>query len=132
MTAGGSREILWKDNMNCSVWKSHEIWTNTQVRIAEAGNTTQYWPNLGRQQSVIVIGPVSLFASVKCWADDGGFCKLFKFTDLQSKLGPASALYQADYHFYYGKPFWKWRNQISAQHWPVAVPKTSVGGQSLG
>ena len=35
-------------------------------------NTAQYWPNLGSQESAIVIGPVSLFASVKCWADDGG------------------------------------------------------------
>ena len=39
------------------------------MRIAEAGNTTQYWPNLGSQQSAIVIGPVSPFASVKCWVD---------------------------------------------------------------
>ena len=72
------------------------------MQIAEADNTAQYWPNLGSQQTVIAIGPMSLFASVKCWADDGGICRLFKFTDLQPKLGPESALYQDDCHFYYG------------------------------
>ena len=77
----------------------------TQVRIAEGDNTAQYWPNIGSQESAIVIGPVPLFASVKCWADDGGLFRLFKFTDLQSKLGPVSALYQADCHFYYGIQF---------------------------
>ena len=46
--------------------------TGSQVRITEADNTAQYWPNLGSQQSAIVIGPVSPFASVKCWADEGG------------------------------------------------------------
>ena len=75
-----------------------------QVRIAKADNTGQYWPNLGSQQSANVIEPVSPFASVKCWADDGSFCRLFKFTDLLPKLGPVSALYQADCHFHYG-PF---------------------------
>ena len=45
----------------------------SQVRITEADNTAQYWPNLGSQQLAIVIGPVSPFASVKCWADDGCF-----------------------------------------------------------
>ena len=65
----------------------------TQVRIAEGDNMAQYLPNLGSQESAIVIGPVSLFASVKCWADDGGLFRLFKFTDLQPKLGPVSALY---------------------------------------
>ena len=38
----------------------------SQVRIAEADNTAQYWPNLGSQESAIVIGPVSPIASVKC------------------------------------------------------------------
>ena len=84
---------------------------NTQVRIPEGDNTAQYWSNLGSQESAIVIGPVSLFAWVKCWADDGGLFRLFKFTDLQPKLGPVSALYQKHYwamcHFYHGKPFWK-------------------------
>ena len=56
------------------------------MRIAETDNTAQYWPNLGSQQSAIVIGPVSPLASVKCWADDGGLCWLFKFSDLQPKL----------------------------------------------
>ena len=32
----------------------------TQVRIAEGDNTALYWPNLGSQESAIVIGPVSL------------------------------------------------------------------------
>ena len=57
--------------------------TPSQVRIAETDNTAQYWLNLGSQQSAIVIGSVSSFATVKCWADDGGLCRLFKFTDLQ-------------------------------------------------
>ena len=65
----------------------------SQVRIAEADNTAQYWPNLGSQQSAIVIGPVPPFASVKCCADGGGLCRLFKFTDFQPELGPVSALY---------------------------------------
>ena len=30
-----------------------------QVRIAEADNMAHYWPNLGSQQSAVVIGPVS-------------------------------------------------------------------------
>ena len=78
-----------------------------QVRIGEADNTAQYWPNLGSQQSGIVIGPMSPFASVKCWADDGGLCRLFKFTDPQPKLGPVSVLCQADCHFYYRIQFQK-------------------------
>ena len=77
------------------------------MRIAEANNTTQYWLNLGNQESAIDIGPMSLFASVKCWADDGGLYRLFKLTDLQSKLGPVSALYQVDCHFYYRIQFQK-------------------------
>ena len=80
---------------------------DTQVRITKGDNTAQYWPNLGSQESAIVIGPVSLFASVKCWAVDGDLFRLFKFTDLQPKLSPVSALYQADCHFYYGIQFWK-------------------------
>ena len=60
------------------------------MRIAEANNTVQYWTNLGSQQSAIVIGPVSPFAWVKCWADGGGLCRLFKLTELQLKLGPVS------------------------------------------
>ena len=72
-----------------------------QVQFAEGDNTAQYWPNLGSQESTIVIGPVLLFASVKCWANDGGLFRLFKFTDLQPKLGPVLALYKADCHFYY-------------------------------
>ena len=47
------------------------MYYNSQLRIAEADNTVQYWRNLGIQQSAIVIGPVSPFALVKCWADDG-------------------------------------------------------------
>ena len=65
----------------------------SQVRIAAVDNTAQYWPNLGSQHSAIVIGLVSPFASVKCWADDGGLHILFKVTDLQPTLGPVSALY---------------------------------------
>ena len=79
----------------------------TQVRINEADNTVQYWPNPGSQESAIVIGLVSPFASVKGWANDGGFCRLFKLIDLQPKLGPLSALYQADCHSYYGILSWK-------------------------
>ena len=83
------------------------IMTSSQVRIAEADNTAQYWPNIGSQELAIVIGPVSLLASVKCWADDGCLFRLFKFTALQLKLGPVSALYQNDCHFYYGIQFRK-------------------------
>ena len=74
----------------------------TQVRIAEGDNTAQYWPNIGSQESAIVIRPGSLFASVKCWSDAGGLFRMFKFTDLQLKLGPVSALYQVDCNFYCG------------------------------
>ena len=52
----------------------------------------QYRLNLGSQESAIVIGPVSPFASVKCWPNDGSLCRLLKFTDLEPKLGPVSAL----------------------------------------
>ena len=105
--------------------------------------------------SAIVICPVSPFASVKCWADDGGLCRLFKLTDLQPKFGPIpsrlslllwhpvskveepeygpwTAHYWAMYHFHHGKTFWKWKNQSSAHYRPVAVPKISVSGQSMG
>ena len=78
-----------------------------QVRIDEADNTAQYWPNLGSQQSAIVVGPVSPFPLVKCWADEGGICRLFRCTDFQPTIGPVSALYQADCHFYYGIQFRK-------------------------
>ena len=44
------------------------------MRIAEADNTAQYWPNLGSQQLAIVIGPVSPFSSVMCWVNDSGLC----------------------------------------------------------
>ena len=57
------------------------------MRIDEVDNTAQYWPNLGSQQSAIGIGPVSSFEVVKCWADDVGLFRLFKFIDLQPKLG---------------------------------------------
>ena len=79
----------------------------TQVQIIKDDDTGKYWPNLGSQESAIVIGPVSPFASVKCWSDDGGLFRLFKFTDLQLKLGSVSALYQDDCHFYYGIQFRK-------------------------
>ena len=88
--------------------------STTQVRIVEADNTAQYWPNLGSQRSVIIIGPVSPFASVNYWADDGGLCRLFKFTDLHPKLGPVSALYQADCHFCYGIQFRNKNSQSTA------------------
>ena len=86
--------------------------TYSQVRIAEADNMALYWPNLGSQQSAIVIGPVSPFASVKCQADDSGLCRLFKFTDLQPKLGPVSALYQTDCHFNYEIQFRNRRSRV--------------------
>ena len=135
-SAGFRTQVLWiagRKLCHLSYGGSTTFLTkSSQVRIAEGDNTAQYWPNLGSQESAIVIGPVSLFASIKFWADDGGLFRLFKFTELQPKLGPVSALYQADSHFYQGKPSWKWENQSSAQHWPVAVPQTSAGGQSLG
>ena len=80
----------------------------SQVRIAEADNTAQYCPNLGSQQSAIVIRPVSPFASVKCWADDGGLCRLFELTYHQPRHGLVSALYQPDCHFYYCTQFRKY------------------------
>ena len=77
----------------------------SQVRIAEADKTAQYWPNLGSQQSATVVEPVSPFASVTCWTKNGDLCRVFKFTDLQPNFGPVSALYQADCHFYCGIQF---------------------------
>ena len=129
----------------------------SQVRISEADNTAQYWPNLGNQQLAIVIGPVSLFASVKCWTDDGGLCRLIKFTAFSRNLAQyrpytkpivtftmasSSESRRAGVQFMdgtllgyvsllHGTQFSKWENQSSAQHWPVAVSKTSVGSQSL-
>ena len=62
-----------------------------------AKRAMRMWPRSGQ---IFVIGAVSPFASVKCWAD-GGLCQLFKFTDLQPKFDPVLALYQANFHFYY-------------------------------
>ena len=50
----------------------------------------------------------------------------------EPEFGLWTARYCAMCHYYRNKPFWKWGNESSAQHWPVAVPKRSVGGQSLG
>ena len=89
----------------------------------------------------IVIGPVSPFASVKCWADDGGLCRpsrlsLLRWNPVSKVEEPESGSWTPHYwamcHFYHGKPFWKWENQSSEEHPPVAVPKTSVNGKSLG
>ena len=113
---GTNKSIFWppgrKKNSRCRISLNKKIYNKrisilSQVRIAEGDNTAQYWPNIGSQESAIVIGPVWLFASAKCWADDGGLFRLFKFTDIQPKLGLVSALYQADFHFYYGIQFWK-------------------------
>ena len=100
--------------------------TNTQVRIAEVNNTAKYWPNLGSQQSAIVIGPVSQFALVKRWADDGGLCRLCKFADLQLELGTISALYQAYCHFYYGIQFRKYKSQNPAYGRYITGPCVQV------
>ena len=66
---------LFGDYLNSFIRKNvvcqEENFKTTQVRFAEGDNTAQYWPNLGSQESAIVIGPVSMFASVKCWADVG-------------------------------------------------------------
>ena len=99
--------ILFRASTKPVLFRRLEKLICPQVRIAESDNTAQYWPNLGSQESAIVIGPVSPFASVKYWAVDGGLFWLFKFTDLQPKLGPVSVLYQADCYFYYGIQFWK-------------------------
>ena len=48
---------------------------DSQVRNAKGDNTAQYWPNFGSQESAIVIGPVSLFISVKCFIESGLFMK---------------------------------------------------------
>ena len=50
----------------------------------------------------------------------------------RARVSSWTAHYLAMCHVYDGKPFWKWKNQSSAQHWPAAVLKTSAGGQSLG
>ena len=91
-------------------WRGTKLVVNFHLDV-ETGKTAQYWPNLGSQESAIVIGPKSPFASVKCWADNGGLCRLFKFTDLQPKLGSVSALYQADCHISYAIP------DLSFQQW---------------
>ena len=93
-----------------------------QVRISEADNMAQYWPNLGNQQSAIFIEPVSPFASVKCWPDDGGLCRLFKFTDLQPKFGPVSALYQDDCYFSCGIQFRNYKSQSPAHGRHITGP----------
>ena len=103
LSAGWVPCLLTVENRRNSVFDSMAA----QVRIDEGDNTAQYCPNLGSHQSAIVIGPVSPFASVKCWADDDGLFRLFELTDLQLKLGPVLALYQADCHFYYGIQFRK-------------------------
>ena len=74
-------------------------------------NLAQYWP---------CIKPIVIFTMA------------FSSESRTANVRPMSAHYWAMCHFYHGKPFWKWENQSSAQHWPVAVPKTSAGGQSLG
>ena len=74
--------------------------SKSQVRIAGADTTVQYWPNLSSHHSAIVIEPVSSFVLVKYWADEGDLSRLFKFTELQLNLGPVSALFQTDCHFY--------------------------------
>ena len=48
----------------------------------------------------------------------------------EPESGPWTAHYWVVCHFYQSKPFWKWENQSSAQHRPVAVSKKSVGGQN--
>ena len=73
-----SSQIIW-------IWWE-VLFNDTQVRVDEGDNTAQYWPNPGSQESAIVIGPVSPFASVKCWADDDSFFRLFKLTDLLPKM----------------------------------------------
>ena len=85
------------------------------MRIAEADNTAQYWPSIGPIPSQLLLllwDPVPIVE--------------------EPESGPWTAHYWAICHFYHGKLFWKWEKQSSAQHWPVTVPKTSVGGQSLG
>ena len=130
-------------------------WTSTQVRIAEADNTAQHWPNLGNQQSAIVIRLVLPFASVESWADDGSLCQLFEFTDLQPKLGPMSTLYYVTFTMVASserrrarvrrmdgtllgrvsillqQTFLEVRKPEFGTASPLVVPKTNVGGQSL-
>ena len=50
----------------------------------------------------------------------------------EPESGPWTAHYWAMCHFYRSKPFWKWKNKSWTQHRPIAVPISSVGGQSLG
>ena len=95
---------------------------DTQVQIAEADNTEQYWPNLGSQQSAIVIGSVCPFASVKCWSDDRGLCRLLNLPTFSRNLDPVSALYQADCHFYHGIQFRKQKSQSPAHGRHITGP----------
>ena len=104
------------------------------LRIAEADNTAKYWPNLGSQQSATVIRPVSPFA--KTWLSIGPIPSRLSLLLWhlvpkveEPEFDPSTAYYWAMCHFYHGKPFWKWENQSSAQHRPVAVSKTSFVGQ---
>ena len=99
------------------------------MRIAEADNTAKYWPNLGSQQSTVaetwpkpITKPIVTFTM--------SFYPVPKVEELES--GSWTAHYWTMCHFYHGNPFWEWENVSSTQHRPVAVPKTSVGGQSLG
>ena len=67
-------------------WKIVKMVLDPLYPSANCNNMAQYWLNLGSQQSAIVIGPVSPFASVKCWAEDDGLFRLFEWTDLQRNL----------------------------------------------
>ena len=48
--------------------------------------------------------------------------RLFKFTDLQPTLGPVSALYQANCHFYHGTQFSKQKSQSRAHGRHITGP----------
>ena len=49
----------------------------------------------------------------------------------RARFRPMAEHYCTMCHFYHGKPFRKWENQSSAQHWLVVVPKTSVDELAL-
>ena len=78
-------------------------------------------PNFSR--NLASIGPIPSRLSFLLWHP------ILKVEEPES--GSWTTHYWAMYHFYQGKQFWKWKNQSLAQNWPVAVPKTSVGGKNL-
>ena len=67
---------IWVKFLELALLKNNFIAADvrTQVRIAEADNTAQYWPNLGSQQSAIemhITGPYVTFTTANHSGSDG-------------------------------------------------------------